>query len=104
MANALVAFHTLSSSPYPESPNCWLQTIDRDIEDRCEGEKLGVGDATDLCLNLRDRRSADVPSVQLAPRGKLFLGEPKNITPLLYLFANDVGGMSFPCHARARRA
>jgi hypothetical protein len=51
-----------------------------------------------LGFDLRDGAPADVQAVQLALGGKCLLGQGKLVSPLLDLFANNVGGFSGSGH------
>ena len=75
-----------------------IKALRRNAQDGSQKEQFRVADAADLCLDLRNRPSTDIETVQLALAGELLLRQIHLITPFLDFLANDVGGFSFSCH------
>jgi hypothetical protein len=81
-----------------------LQAVGSDAQDCRKLEQLGVSYAPELRFDLRNRAATEIEPVQLAFCGEFLLRQGKGVAPLLNLFANHVGGLSFSGHARAMRA
>lgn len=67
-----------------------IEALNADIQDARQLQKFQVSHATELGFNLRYGCSPDIQAKQLAPSGKLFLGQSQLIADSLNLRSNNI--------------
>ena len=68
------------------------QVGDGDIQGLGQKKGFLVGDASDACLYLGQRTTADIQALTLASGGQVFLGEVESVSQPADLFSYDVRG------------
>src|SRR6266404_126033 len=74
--------NAISGSSLPNLFLRWEQTIGRNFQNPCQCQKLIVGDAAELCLDLGKRATRNIEALQLTASGQFLLCQVEFAPPL----------------------